>query len=799
MRVVFLTTLPTHQGDVVMDWELELTSNPHQLAWNISSRNGSLAGGGTFQVELELGSSALLASGKELVTDFTLHSSSPEPTPHPQKKSIPFVVRTVISATPSALHSLVVVNDASSLTAGETLAFNITLKDAEGMPIEDMADVLIDAELAHNSSGAASICSASYQRDHRFLGRCDLPRSADGAGVPLAGLFSLPVKLGATNKLVGNGSTAQVRVRRCPENWYFDDASGHVTHGECLSCDSLPKGSTRCDSIDGGGVSLSSLQVKENHWRTGTESADVRPCVAHEPVLCTGTQTQSNGDALCRDGHTGAYCSLCVDNYFLGNRGVCATCGSGGALIVTFGLVSISLVVVVVTFLYFLITGRLMCGQIYDRVRGRANDGGRRGSEAAMTATSETRTHVLQLTSIVKMVINFGQIVSRLGPTCVPSSRELHVSVCFYLFLCPPVSLRYSIAWPAAFAELVRWIGGVLSLDVVSLLPMACITSFNFLARVRFVIFGVFLTNLVLGVAWGAAHARRGVGRIVLGIKERVSYVWVGFNYLTYISVCTTIFQMIAQCEEFDDNSKLMKADYSVGCSTPRYKAHLALAWIGVPAFVFAVPLVFFGLLRSAHEDGSLRVAFLSESYRPERYFIEPLNCLQKVTVAGLLVFIEPSFAQMLYAIIIAFFWCVIFALLEPFPSTGENLAHAAINCCTVLLLIGGLSLKLDISQEAGFARALTDGMLWACTLLPVVALTGAIIAEIFFGDAVSASAKTNIASIAQSMSDRLRSFSGDRAAPTMSNAPDASTADIVMTAMAEIEGKLAEGSISEC
>ena len=417
-----------------MEWELEVTSNPHQLAWNISLLNDSLPRGETFQVELELDSSSLPASAQELVTTFMLRSTSPEYTPHPQSRSIAFVVRTVVSATPSALHSLVVIDDAASLTAGESLEFHLTLKDAEGMTIKDMADVLIDAELTHNSSGTGSTCSASYdQSDHRFLGRCDLPRSSDGAGVPLAGEFSLPVKLGASNEMIGNSSTAQdVLVRRCPVGWYLDDASGRATSGECISCESLPKASAACDSA---GNSLSSLHVTENHWRTGTDSADIRPCVAHEPLLCIGSQNYGNDDDdgtnsnLCRNGHTGAYCSLCMENYFLDNRGVCDTCGSDGAVAGTLTGFGALLVVGVVTFVYFMVSGRLVCGPIYDRVRGRRaanDDDGRRSSEARMAATSETRGQVLQVTSVTKMVIKFGQIMSQLGPTCVhPRARCL--------------------------------------------------------------------------------------------------------------------------------------------------------------------------------------------------------------------------------------------------------------------------------------------------------------------------------------------------------------------------------------
>jgi hypothetical protein len=205
----------------------------------------------------------------------------------------------------------------------------------------------------------------------------------------------------------------------------------------------------------------------------------------------------------------------------------------------------------------------------------------------------------------------------------------------------------------------------------------------------------------------------------MMGIEARLAYVWVGFNYLAYISVSTSIFQVIADCEDFDDGTSRLKADYRFECSTPThdsptYNGHYALAWIGVPLYVFGVPLVFFGLLQSSRDRESFHTAFLSDTYAPDRYFVEPLNCMQKVTVAGLLVFLEPSYAQLLYGIIVAFFWCVVFALLNPFPSSAQNIACTMINVCTVLILIGALSLKLDISEveEDSLSLALTRALL---------------------------------------------------------------------------------------
>ena len=150
-----------------------------------------------------------------------------------------------------------------------------------------------------------------------------------------------------------------------------------------------------------------------------------------------------------------------------------------------------------------------------------------------------------------------------------------------------------------------------------------------------------------------------------------------------------------------------------------------------MPLFVFGCPATFFGLL---HLDSSKAieteaiaeteltflplVGFLADPFLPNRYFAEPLICLQKCTVAGLLVFLTPSYAQMLYGIVFACFWCATFALLAPFRSDAENIINTAINFITILVLLCALSLKLDISDEQGFERSMTNGLLWACSPL---------------------------------------------------------------------------------
>ena len=64
-------------------------------------------------------------------------------------------------------------------------------------------------------------------------------------------------------------------------------------------------------------------------------------------------------------------------------------------------------------------------------------------------------------------------------------------------------------------------------------------------------------------------------------------------------------------------------------------------------------------------------VGFLAEPFLPNRYFVEPLICLQKVTVAGLLVFLAPSYAQMLYGIVFALLICEVSSEILDLSSMG--------------------------------------------------------------------------------------------------------------------------------
>ena len=116
------------------------------------------------------------------------------------------------------------------------------------------------------------------------------------------------------------------------------------------------------------------------------------------------------------------------------------------------------------------------------------------------------------------------------------------------------------------------------------------------------------------------------------------------------------------------------------------------------------------------------------QDFNDKSYWAGPLLSLQKVTVAGVLVFFEPSFTQTLSGLLIAMLWGLVIAWLCPYPWVGENLCASVLNCSVSLIMVGAIASKLLVSECAQIQRDFASSVLW----LSVVAAFGAIIVGLF-------------------------------------------------------------------
>jgi len=272
--------------------------------------------------------------------------------------------------------------------------------------------------------------------------------------------------------------------------------------------------------------------------------------------------------------------------------------------------------------------------------RDRRRSSGTAASAAALHATQDTGRGN-RMASWIKLSLNFLQVVGGFEST-------------------------YAMVWPRQFGTFIRFFTGIASADFISLVPVACVgSSFNYYTKFNLIVIVVLIVNAVMGLAYSTA-AHRPASRVSRGVRSRALYVWTGFNFLSYITVCTTLFRALP-CESFDDNTTLLIADYGISCRTPQYAVYRTLALIGTVLYAFGLPIIFLCLLLTtpavADEAEFDPLAFLRSSYRKDRAFTEPLVFVYKISVAGVLVFVmRGSYAQIVLGIIIATVWAVTFA-----------------------------------------------------------------------------------------------------------------------------------------
>ncbi|GMI07273.1 hypothetical protein TrVE_jg10655 [Triparma verrucosa] len=93
---------------------------------------------------------------------------------------------------------------------------------------------------------------------------------------------------------------------------FFDAAHACMACTPGMTCDY----DSETDDANDYGFTVATLVVEEGYWRPYNDSTHVYECLHAES--CSGsvnsTTADSFGDALCLEGHTGAYCEVCIQN-----------------------------------------------------------------------------------------------------------------------------------------------------------------------------------------------------------------------------------------------------------------------------------------------------------------------------------------------------------------------------------------------------------------------------------------------------------------------------------------------------
>ncbi|CAM9095530.1 unnamed protein product, partial [Laminaria digitata] len=208
--------------------------------------------------------------------------------------------------------------------------------------------------------------------------------------------------------------------------------------------------------------------------------------------------------------------------------------------------------------------------------------------------------------------------------------------------------------------------------------------------------------------------------------------------YLIYSQVSTVVFQTFV-CEKFPEISKsYLRADQRIECNTSTHMAYSTYAAVMIFLYPLGIPAAFYFLLwrqgssinppihkylkeqrgtqyvvqekinQRSKDLGIAPTSFLWNAYYPNRYYFEVFECLRRLVLTGLLVFLVPDTpGQVAFSCVFAFVSLLAFELQRPHIDALEVQLYRT--GCLVIFFTNFLALmiKAEVADENSAGSAL--------------------------------------------------------------------------------------------
>jgi len=533
-------------------------------------------------------------------------------------------------------------------TCEEALGDPLLTTPEAGATTPDQCVCLPDSGLELRTVDGAEQCACAagfaYDEFTRTCSECPPGQYKDAAGNTLCKQCA---DLGAADLTTTAPGASSEEDCVCPASRFrTTDDDGDV---HCDACDSV---SMNCSAA---GSRLDALMLKPGFWRASADTTDVRRCPI--PEACVGgdgeaadatparsslvASRRSGGGAAaaavnyCAPHHTGPYCALCEEGFYLDADRRCAACRANSVVLAVAMVVAVAAVVAGVAWL------------------------GRRYPATAVTAKVIGRS----LLAFVQAVL----LVDRAYGAVLPDA--------FSSFLEPFRMLSFDGLLSAGLS--CYGFGGYhATLYAISLAPL-----------------GVFALSLAYH-AWRLPRALKAGALCKLLLDACLPALLAAYVLLP--SATTVIFSAWS-FESIDTKAAnqihVLRADVSVVYDSPAHQGHLVPAGVAGAAYA-AVPALIFAVLR--RPDSPLR--FLADGYAERVPWWEALESTRQLLLAGVTVVLGLSFrsqldaadatpaqvtaytsaAQIVFAIAVQVCFGYLAANVRPLESDVHHLVHTA-------------------------------------------------------------------------------------------------------------------------
>ncbi|CAN0135269.1 unnamed protein product, partial [Laminaria digitata] len=203
------------------------------------------------------------------------------------------------------------------------------------------------------------------------------------------------------------------------------------------------------------------------------------------------------------------------------------------------------------------------------------------------------------------------------------------------------------------------------------------------------------------------------------------------FAFFIYSPVSYKIFQTFS-CDELDDGSSYLRADYGVSCLTPRHSWFKVYALVMVGIYPLGIAAVFAFVLAWYRHDlvkpDRESVVHLKPfhdvwaAYKPSRYFYEVVECSRRVSLIVIAAFVPSNSAtQVSMALLFAVVWVFISEALSPFAKHTDMMLYRWGNGIIVGSMYVAFLAKVDVGDDKERALLTFSGVLILANVFMVV------------------------------------------------------------------------------
>ncbi|KAG5183506.1 hypothetical protein JKP88DRAFT_262991 [Tribonema minus] len=479
----------------------------------------------------------------------------------------------------------------------------------------------------------------------------------------------------------------------CGNGQYIGAGAVDGTFG-CKACDST---GLACTGI---GATIATLPLDSGYWRETLMQELIRKCWNSD--ACIGSAAAASVDDYCAAGYEGPYCTVCSADYaaLVGYR--CVECTTTSVAI---ALSAIAAIAIVVMFLAWVLV----------RAVGEAHTATDGSDRVEATNTS-----------------------SRVARTLLVLMRRLRVPIVVLQVLTQYVSITGGDL-PLSYTHFLNGVS-IFSLDLRWLTSPGCAMNVNFYDRLLMATLSplAIIALIFAGRLYLIARAQfgrtphRSHATLQLLVSEDLNAAF-GFTFLIFAGVSVTVFETFA-CDELQYvGSSYLRVDYSIECYTPEHTAYRIFAGVMLLFYPIGIPALYMGTLwlcfvarRDHGQTSQLAKAslFLWEPYQANVFYWEVVECVRRLMLTGLLVFIMPGTpGQSAVACVFAVFTGIGYESMRPHRDSYDMWLYRI--GYSIVFVSYFLSLLMQVSFTDEASETIVGNLLVALNVLLLVMALG--------------------------------------------------------------------------